>query len=151
MKPGRDTIEQRMRTFNAACARLGIKITHQRMEIFRAVISTEEHPDAETIHRWVKKRIPTISLDTVYRNLRLLAEHDLIAIVGMSQENLRFDGNAHPHHHFVCVRCGKIRDFAFDAPDSLQTPKTARVFGEPLSVHLEVKGICTGCRGDVRR
>jgi Fur family peroxide stress response transcriptional regulator len=116
------------------------------MEIFRVVISTEEHPDAVTVHRRVKKRIPTVSLDTVYRNLKLLADHGLLAIVGMSQESLRFDGNMQEHHHFACVKCGLIRDFSSGAIGGLTMPDEAKTFGAPLSLHLEVKGICATCQ-----
>lgn len=137
---------ERMRAFAAACERLGLKITHQRAEIFRTVVSTEEHPDVLFVYRRLKKRIPTISLDTVYRNLKLLAEHRLISIVGMSQENLRFDGNMGPHHHFTCVKCGLISDFVSESIADLEAPSEAKAFGTPLSLHVEVKGICAACQ-----
>lgn len=145
------TVPKRMNAFRDTCARLGLKITHQRMEIFRQVISTEEHPDVLTIHRRVKKRIPTISLDTAYRTLKLLAEHGLVSVVGMSQESLRFDGNVRPHHHFVCVKCGVIRDFTSDKIVLAASPPEARTFGTPLSLHLEVKGICSTCQRRKKR
>jgi len=151
MNSAREMIEKRMKAFGEACERLGIKITHQRMEIYRAVASTKEHPDAVTVYRRVKKRIPTISLDTVYRNLKLLAEHALISIVGMSQESLRFDANMRPHHHFACVKCGMIRDFSSGVIGGLAMPDEAKAFGAPLSLHLEVKGICTACQRGVKR
>jgi Fur family peroxide stress response transcriptional regulator len=144
-------IEKQMHAFGEACARLGIKVTHQRMEIFRVVVSTEEHPEVVSVHRRVKKRIPTISLDTVYRNLKLLAEHGLISIVGMSQESLRFDGNMRPHHHFSCMKCGMIRDFSSEGAGYPEIPDAAKAFGAPLSLHLEVKGICTACQRSVQR
>ena len=151
MKIGREIIEKRMNSFREACERLGMKVTHQRMEIFRVVVSTEEHPDVVSIHRRVKKKIPTISLDTVYRNLKLLAEHGLISIVGMSQESVRFDGNMHYHHHFTCMKCGTIRDFSSEGIDDLEIPDAAKAFGAPLSLHLEVKGICARCQRSVKR
>ena len=147
----REMIEKQMQGFAQACERLGLKATHQRMAIFRVVISTEEHPDASTVYLRVKKRIPTISLDTVYRNLKLLAEHGLISIVGLSQESLRFDANMHPHHHFACVKCGMIRDFSSDAMDNLTMPAKVKAFGVRLSLHLEVKGICTACQRGIKR
>lgn len=142
----RDAIDERMNALPAACERLGIKLTHQRREIFRAVISTEDHPDAESVYRRVRKRIPTVSLDTVYRNLRLLADHGLISVVGMSQDRVRFDGNITPHHHFTCIQCGMVRDFVSPSFSALEIPDGARAFGAPLSLHLEVKGVCTACR-----
>jgi Fur family transcriptional regulator, peroxide stress response regulator len=146
MKPSREMMEKCMDAFPEACRCHGLKVTHQRMEIYRAVVSTEEHPDAVMVHRRVKKRIPTISLDTVYRNLKMLSEHGLITMLGMSQENLRFDGNVRPHHHFVCVKCGLIRDFTSECMGSIEMPAEAKAFGNPLTLHLEVKGVCANCQ-----
>ncbi len=145
------TLQHRLEEFQEACKRLGLKVTHQRMEIFRGVIMTEKHPDAVSVHRQVKKRIPMISLDTVYRNLKLLAEHGLISIVGLSQESLRFDGNSAPHHHFTCVKCGLIRDFSCAPMECPAMPEEAKAFGRPLSVHLEVKGLCAVCKKSAHR
>lgn len=142
----RKTLDEQMRRFQTACETRGIKVTHQRMEIFRVVVSTEEHPDALSVYQRVRKRIPTISLDTVYRNLKLLGEQGLISIVGMSQDNLRFDANTAPHHHFVCVKCGMIRDFTSERIGAFEMPEEARAFGAPLGLHIEVKGICTRCQ-----
>ena len=131
--------------FRSACEKLGLKVTHQRMEIFRAVASSAEHPDAETVHRAVRKSMPTISLDTVYRNLKLLASNGIISVVGMSDERARFDAKMDPHHHFVCIRCGTILDFKSNGLAALDMPAEAAVFGTPLSLQLEVKGVCRAC------
>lgn len=151
MKPSRANIDERMHAFDVACERLGLKVTHQRVEIFRVVASTDEHPDVLTIFHRVRKRIPTISLDTVYRNLKLLAEQGVISILGMSQENVRFDGNLGPHHHFVCVKCGMITDFVSEKIAGLEAPSEVQALGTPISLHVEVKGICLACREGKKR
>ena len=69
MKIGKREIEQRMERFEEVCRNSGMKLTHQRMEIFREVAQTGDHPDAEKVYQGVRKRMPTISLDTVYRTL----------------------------------------------------------------------------------
>lgn len=142
-----DAMTKRMEVFQRACKARGIKLTHQRLEIFRELASTEEHPDVETIYRRVKVRIPTISLDTVYRNLRFLAEEGLVAVVGLSDARQRYDANLDEHHHFVCVRCGAIQDFSIQGIAKLAAPKEAEQIGNPTSVRLEVKGICRSCAG----
>ncbi len=149
MKMPKETVDRRMAFFREACERIGIKVTHQRLEIFRAVASTEEHPDAVSVHRQVRRRVPTVSLDTVYRNLRLFADHGLVSIVGMSHESVRFDANMGLHHHFVCERCGLIRDFAAEAP--LAVPEAAKAFGAPRSLRLEVRGVCAACQKKIPR
>ena len=142
---GPGTLEARIEAFVDACRRQNLRVTHQRMEIYRELAATEEHPDVDTIYRRVRRRIPMISLDTVYRNLKLLAEKGLISVVGLSEERLRFDANIAPHHHFVCVSCGAIRDFTSPVLANLRLPAGAKRLGKPLSVHLEVKGVCGAC------
>ncbi len=155
MKKSRMPDDRVVTAFKEACVRRNLRTTHQRLEIFRELSATGEHPDAITIYRRVRKRIPTISLDTVYRNLKLLAEYGLISIVGMSDERLRFDANMTRHHHFSCVRCGMIRDFYSVRLNALKMPEEAKAFGDTVSLHVEVKGVCDTCiagkRGAVSR
>jgi Fur family peroxide stress response transcriptional regulator len=151
MPKDRETIADRMHAFREACASRGVKVTHQRLEIFRELATTEEHPDADTIHRRVRSRVPTISRDTVYRNLRMLADHGLISIVGMSHERLRFDANMRLHHHFICLRCGLIRDFYSENLPGKGFPAEAGAFGDPVSLHLEVKGVCKACKRSAKK
>lgn len=146
MNSSTEHIDNRMRAFTQACTERGVKLTHQRLEVYRELAAAEEHPDAETIWRRVRARIPTIARDTVYRNLKMLAEHGLISIVGMSHERLRFDANMEHHHHFVCVECGAIRDFTSPQFEQLSCPVEAAALGTPVTVHVEVKGVCTTCR-----
>lgn len=146
VRPG--TPESRIDAFVDACRRQNMRVTHQRMEIYRELAATEEHPGVDTIYRRVRRRIPMISLDTVYRNLKLLAERGLISVVGLSEERLRFDANIEPHHHFVCVSCGAIRDFTSPDLAKVGIPAGAKRLGKPVSVHLEVKGVCGECEAN---
>jgi hypothetical protein len=63
MKISKQEIERRMSRFNEVCRNSGVKLTHQRMEIFREVAQTGDHPEAESVYKGVRKRMPTISLD----------------------------------------------------------------------------------------
>lgn len=132
--------------FMTACVECGMKATHQRLEIYRVLASMVDHPDAQTIYKQVKKSIPTISLDTVYRNLKLMSSNGLISIVGSTPENLRFDANMAHHHHFICKTCGLIRDFQAQSLESIPLPEEACLFGIGHTVHIEVRGICAACQ-----
>ena len=136
MKSDPKIIDQRIKAFQEACRKMGAKATHQRTEIFRAVISSDEHPDAQGVYRAVKEKIPEISLDTVYRNLNLLADKGFIQIAGTSGDSLRFDGNMGHHHHFSCFRCGLIRDFVSAQSQEWEVPEEACTFGHPLSLQV---------------
>lgn len=146
MRIPRAVVQERMEKFLEACRKEGVKLTHQRLEIYRELASTGEHPDAIMLHRRIRKRMPTVSLDTVYRNLRLLESHGIISIVGMSHERLRFDANMEPHHHFSCVECAKIIDFKSDDVKQLAWPTEAKACGKPLSLQLDVRGVCKDCQ-----
>lgn len=125
--------------------RARVKQTHQRIEIFREVVQTAEHPDAETIYRGVRQRIPTISLDTVYRTLLLFTDLGLISSLKMPHERMRFEANQQPHHHFICTECGMIRDFSSQEFDALPIPNAVRAFGNTVQTHVELRGMCWQC------
>ena len=138
-------IEDRMAAFVDACRREGVKVTYQRMEIFREVAGTDEHPDADSVYKGVRARIPTVSLDTVYRALSLLERLGVVSRVHVFADRARFDANTMRHHHFVCHRCGLIRDFSAPEVDSLDIPAEVSSLGRIDSVHLEIRGVCCSC------
>jgi Fur family peroxide stress response transcriptional regulator len=145
MKTTKQDIEQRMARFNEACRKSGAKLTHQRMEIFREVAQSADHPDVEKVYKGVRKRMPTVSLDTVYRTLGWLKELGLIKTLGPPRERTRFDANLSHHHHFVCVQCGLTRDFYSDKFDKLSLPESVQSIGYVETTQVEVKGICLKC------
>lgn len=124
----------------------GIKLTHQRLEIFRELAHTEEHPDAETIFRAVQRRMPTVSLDTVYRTLWMLRDLGLVTTLGLHGDSVRFDVNLHRHHHYVCVRCGAIHDFESMDLNGLHVPDSVKELGSVVHAQVEVRGICARCQ-----
>jgi len=145
MKISKQEIDRRMSRFNEVCRNSGVKLTHQRMEIFREVAQTGGHPEAESVYKGVRERMPTISLDTVYRTLWLLRDLGLINTLGPPRERTRFDANLSQHHHFVCIRCGLTRDFYNDELDKLELPESVKDFGYVETTQVEVKGICRKC------
>jgi Fur family peroxide stress response transcriptional regulator len=140
-----DEITSRMMRFDEICRGAGAKITSQRREIFRFVAQSDQHPDAKSVFRGVRRRVPTISLDTVYRTLWLFTDLGLITTLGQPRDRARFDANLRPHHHFVCRRCGLISDFHSDAFDELQPPEALAAIGFVESTRVEAKGVCRAC------
>ena len=145
MKTDPQITKKRMAEFAETCRRHGIKATHQRTQIYRELVRTTEHPDAETIYRRVRRRIPAISRDTVYRNLRLFEEKGVISRVESQQERVRFDARQESHHHFVCTVCGSIFDFVSKALDDLPIPKAVGDLGTMESAQVQVRGVCAAC------
>jgi Fur family peroxide stress response transcriptional regulator len=139
-----DRIEQLRKALGSA----GVRVTHQRLEVFREVARSGDHPDAETVFRGVRERLPTISLDTVYRTLWLLIDLGLITTLGLPRERYRFDGNMRPHHHFVCTKCGMTGDFYSHELDQLDVPDAVNELGVPQRIQVEVRGLCRRCLQD---
>jgi Fur family peroxide stress response transcriptional regulator len=138
-------VESRLERFKAAAKDSGVKLTHQRLEIFREIASSHDHPDAEAIYRGVKPRLPTVSLDTIYRTLWMLNNLGLISTLGPRRDSVRFDANVAPHHHYVCVRCGLARDFESADLNALPIPHRVKDFGSVIGSHVEVRGVCEAC------
>ncbi len=138
-------LECRVAAFTEAARRAGVKLTHQRLEIFRAVAASAEHPTAEAVFQAVRPGMPTVSLDTIYRTLWLLRDFGLVSTLGPRQDSVRFDANLAPHHHFRCTECGMIRDFESAELDRIAIPDSARAFGRVSGAHIEVRGLCAAC------
>jgi len=125
--------------------REGIKLTHQRLEIFKEMLRAEDHPSAEEVYNRVRPGLPTISLDTVYRNLNLFERVGLIARVEVLDDRSRFDSNMEPHHHLVCTSCRSIVDFLWPALDDMKPPPRIKGWGRIISNHMELRGVCSNC------
>jgi len=140
-------LDRQMRAFAETCRAKGLKATHQRMEIYRQLAATQQHPDAETVYRNVRRRVPAISRDTVYRTLATLEDHGLVRKVEAFTGPTRFDANTERHHHFICTVCGAIKDFCSPALNDLPIPSSVRSYGAIESAQVQVRGVCAACAG----
>ena len=144
-KVDRLTVDRRLDGFRSAARAAGVKLTHQRLEIFRELAGSLEHPGAESVFRAVRRRVPTMSIDTVYRTLWMLNDLGLITTLGPRRESVRFDANLEQHHHYVCVRCGLVRDFESGGLGALRLPAALQELGRILTTQVEVRGVCSRC------
>jgi Fur family peroxide stress response transcriptional regulator len=141
-------IETRLAEFAAVCQRSGFRATPQRLEVFRQVVLSGEHPDAEDVCARVRERMPTVALDTVYRTLKFLEEAGLIQRLSRLHGSARFDGNIRQHHHYVCTECGRVWDFYSPELDRMQGPREVAELGAVKSFHAELHGVCTACQAE---
>lgn len=88
----------------------GMRLTRQRLTIYRELTGRYDHPDVDMLYRAVKPKIPKISLFTVYRTMNALEGAGLVWRVTTWKGHARYDGNIATHAHFLCERCGKIMD-----------------------------------------
>ena len=138
-------IEHRVERFIETCRDHQLKITPQRVAIYRALIQSGQHPTADLMFRTVKEEYPNISFDTVNRTLLTFAEIGVVDVVEVFGGPKRFDPDTSDHHHMHCTTCGKIFDFDHDDYANLQVPaKITRQF-KVLSKRVVLKGLCKTC------
>jgi Fur family peroxide stress response transcriptional regulator len=131
--------------FRELAWKCGLAATHQRQVIYKAVVAMPGHYSPENVYAEVRRRTPSISLATVYKNLRLFVEHGLLREVSPHASTLLVEGNLEAHHHLVCTRCKAVQDIEGDFIDLKRLSRLApRGFDlkQPL---VEVFGLCRRC------
>ncbi len=138
-------VESKMQWFRTRCVEAGLPCTHQRQVLYRALLVAADHPSPEMLYERVKRDIPSISLGTVYRNIKTFLDNGLIGEVSLHHGSLRLEANHTPHHHLVCRSCRTM----FDLP--AEHVETVRLrTGLPKGFRLErfvveAQGVCAAC------
>lgn len=122
-----------------------MRLTNQRRIIMEELQAVTTHPTADEVYNLVRKRLPRISLGTVYRNLEVLSGLGLVRKLENAAGQKRFDGDMSPHHHIRCDVCGKVGDI-FNAPDLSGIELGLMTDFQITGFNLEFSGICPQCR-----
>ena len=138
-------LEEKTCQFQDRCREAGLKITPQRIEIYRELLQTDDHPSAEMLYEKVKERLPSISLDTVNRTLLTFNEIGLAFTVEGSGGARRYDGGLHEHQHFRCVKCKRIIDFHHKPFDNIKLPAEIIKKFTVLKKTVYIEGLCDLC------
>ena len=133
------------REFIAKCQKHNLKVTPQRMAIYRELLKSKEHPTVDAMFQTVKKEFPNISYDTVSRTLQTFAEIGIADLVEVFGGPKRYDSNLTNHHHLHCVSCGKILDFQNVEYDNLNIPDKVQQHFTVHSSRVVLKGMCEKC------
>ncbi|MFH1799465.1 MAG: transcriptional repressor [Candidatus Omnitrophota bacterium] len=131
--------------FRERCRENQIKITDQRLAIYKELSRSFNHPSADRIFQNIKKKFPNISFDTVNRTVLTFSEIGLVRMVEGCGDARRFDPNTHQHHHLRCVKCHSIIDFQNKTYDELQIPKKLPSHFKILSKKMILEGLCEDC------
>ncbi len=146
MKNQSKDISRMMEDFERVCKAKGLRITHQRTEIFRALVKYTNHPTTGNVFDLVRKHLKTISIDTVYRTIATFEEYGLIKRIHHINNATRFDINISNHHHLVCSKCHKIEDFYWPDFDKMKPPKSVSDWGRVEVKHVVINGLCSECK-----
>jgi Fur family ferric uptake transcriptional regulator len=116
------------------------------MLILEELQKTTSHPTAVEVYEAVRRRMPKISLGTVYRNLDLLAGMGKIQKLDLGGSEARFDGTAEPHYHVRCVGCGRVDDVQAPPPGLVDPTLPDTAGYQILGLRLEFVGVCPRCQ-----
>lgn len=134
-----------MHLLRRRCAERGLAFTHQRQVIYRALVSSHLHPSPEEIYEQVRAEMPSISLATVYKNIKTFLEIGLLRELTTLHENQRLDANLEPHHHLVCERCKKVEDLPAGDLQPLRWKRSQPRSFQIKAYKVEVSGLCAEC------
>jgi len=112
--------------------------------VMKVLQATDAHPTADWVYQEVRKRIPNISLGTVYRNLNQLVDSgELVRIE--DKFSVRFDANLEDHDHFHCNRCDRWYDIPLQGDRLLGNLELDPGYVVKRA-KLELNGICPDCQ-----
>ncbi|NTU57728.1 MAG: transcriptional repressor [Chlorobiaceae bacterium] len=140
-----NSIKGPMELFIDRCRKNGLKVTPQRLAIYKVLIESADHPSADSVYRKITEEYPTISFDTVNRTLLTFAEIGVIAMVESYSVARRFDSQTGRHHHLHCVKCGLITDFCDASLDEVKVPEQIEKLYDVLGKRVVISGICPDC------
>jgi Fur family transcriptional regulator, peroxide stress response regulator len=129
--------------FEKLCRSQGIRVTPQRLAVYRALSGDLAHPTAESVYKRLSKQLPGLSQATIYRTLQFLEDQKLIRRVSSPGAIGRFDANIGPHQHLLCRVCGSLKDISVPALHSAVIPKVSGFTVEELDIRLV--GLCETC------
>ncbi len=142
-------VDRRISDFEGICRDNGLKITPQRIAVYKALISMDTHPTAEEVYQKVRDEISNISLDTVNRTLHTLSGIGAAFIVEGTGQPRRFDGGLEDHQHFLCIKCGKVIDIHHESFDNIDIPAELKGQFQILRKTVYLEGLCGICmQGD---
>jgi Fur family transcriptional regulator, peroxide stress response regulator len=117
-----------------------------RNTILKVVMNSKSHPGADWVYDQVRKEIPNISMGTVYRNLKILAEAGEIKEIEIPGSLSRFDGNKHNHYHFRCEKCNRLFDLDEVVDRTLEVDIAQKTGFKVKRHYLEFIGLCLDCQ-----
>ncbi len=126
-----------------------ISVTPQRLAVLSALEGRRDHPTADQIFQEVRRKLPAISFNTVYKTLEVLCRNGLVMKVNPLHEVARYDIQTHNHAHIICRLCHRIYDLERQAgPIELSPEETPPGFQvERQSVIFW--GVCPHCQSSI--
>lgn len=120
--------------------------SRQREIILETLKEVNIHPTAEELYKLVNRKYPKISKSTVYRNINILVQSNVIRKIKMLSGADRFDYICKEHYHAICEKCGKVFDFDY----SFNKEELKEIIKNQTGImtdadNIAIYGICEEC------
>lgn len=122
-----------------------LRMTEQRQVILEELRKVKTHPTGDEVYEMVRKRLPRISMGTVYRNLDVLSESGMLRKLDFGPQ-MRFDADLSDHYHIRCIHCGRVGDLRAEPIAGLDEFKGKSPEFKIIGYRLEFIGICSTCQ-----
>ena len=124
-----------------------IRMTKQRKVILDELRKVTIHPTADQIYESARKKMPGISLGTVYRNLDLLCRTGIVRRIDQSGSPMRYDGDLRVHDHIYCMKCGRIDDIRdLELETGFEEKEIKKTGYKSIKIKIELAGLCPECQ-----
>jgi len=121
-------------------------MTRQRRVILEELRNIGSHPTADEVYRMVRRRLPRISLGTIYRNLEILSESGLIQKLELAGAQKQFDFETKNHYHVRCIDCGRLDDIPFKPIPNIENAFRGVCDYQIIGHQLMFTGLCPNCK-----
>lgn len=139
------TLEERVRRFERLSRERGLRMTPQRLAVYRALARDASHPTAEALYDRLRRELPSLSLTSVYRILETLVRQGFARKLSTSDGLGHFDANLEKHQHLVCRACGRLDDCQLPGLADLKLPAGALGAFSVESIDIQIVGLCPEC------
>ncbi|MCX7771909.1 MAG: transcriptional repressor [Clostridia bacterium] len=120
-----------------------VKPSYPRVRILEYMLEKRNHPTVDMIYSELSKELPTLSRTTVYNTVDLFLEKGLVQLIGIDEQETRYDADITAHAHFRCDQCGKILDLRLTGEaQAIQGMEQLKV----REVQIYLKGLCQECQ-----
>ncbi|HBN45955.1 MAG TPA: Fur family transcriptional regulator [Candidatus Marinimicrobia bacterium] len=126
----------------------GLRFTTQREAVWREIISSDDHRDADEIYMAIRKKGVSVSRATVYRTIDVLVKNNMVRKLDVGTGPSKFEHkiDTYHHDHIICIQCGRIEEFMVDQIEDLQD-KVTQEYGFKLVRHIhQLFGLCKNCQ-----
>lgn len=139
--------------FQAYLAQQGLRVTNQRLAIFRAALDQKEHFTAEQLLDESRRIDDSVSRATVYRTLPLMTGSQILREVDIGSGEKFYFPAADGHTQVaqvVCVDCDKISEISAPFMEWYGSTVSLKLGLKPISQRLQVSAQCIAYRSNGR-